>query len=108
MEKKIKKNTNKCDLVFSNQYSTDSKHFYKCYDFLKGYNCEVDSYSAFFNNGGFENTEMEEELDKHQIGKVYVVGIALDYCVFYSAMDSQKLGKYFFRYGCKNLPDFIS
>ena len=60
--------------------------------FLKGYNCEVDSYSAFFNNGGFENTEMEEELDKHQIGKVYVVGIALDYCVFYSAMDSQKLG----------------
>ena len=51
---------------------------------------------------------MEEELDKHQIGKVYVVGIALDYCVFYSAMDSQKLGKYFFRYGCKTLPDFIS
>jgi nicotinamidase/pyrazinamidase len=57
-----------------------------------GYNHEVDSYSAFFNNGGFENTEMEEELDKHQIGKVYVVGIALDYCVFYSAMDSKKLG----------------
>ena len=48
---------------------------------------------------------MEEELDKRQIGKVYVVGIALDYCVFYSAMDSQKLGKDFFRYGCKNLPD---
>ena len=58
----------------------------------KGYNCEVDSYSAFVNNGGFENTKMEEELDKNQIGKVYVVGIALDYCVFYSAMDSQKLG----------------
>jgi len=58
----------------------------------KGYNREVDSYSAFFNNGGFEKTEMEEELDKNQIGKVYVVGIALDYCVFYSAMDSQKLG----------------
>lgn len=58
----------------------------------KGYNFEVDSYSAFFNNGGFENTEMEAELDKNEIGKVYVVGIALDYCVFYSAMDSQKLG----------------
>ena len=27
-----------------------------------------------------------------QYFKVYVVGIALDYCVFYSAMDSQKLG----------------
>ena len=50
---------------------------------------------------------MEEELDKNQIGKVYVVGIALDYCVFYSAMDSQKLGKDFFRYGRKTLPDFI-
>ena len=50
---------------------------------------------------------MEEELDKNQVGKVYVVGIALDYCVFYSAMDSQKLGKDFFRYGFKTLPDFI-
>jgi len=58
----------------------------------KGYNYEVDSYSAFYNNGGFENTEMEEELDKKHVGKVYVVGIALDFCVFYSAMDSQKLG----------------
>jgi len=58
----------------------------------KGYNQEVDSYSAFFNNGGFEHTEMEEELDKKDVGKVYVVGIAWDYCVFYSAMDSQKLG----------------
>ena len=75
------------------------------YNFLKGYNCEVDSYSAFFNNGGFENTEMEEELDKNEIGKVYVVGIALDYCVFYSAMDANRLGKDFFRYGCKTLPD---
>ena len=74
------------------------------YNFLKGYNCEVDSYSAFFNNGGFENTEMEEELDKNEIGKVYVVGIALDYCVFYSAMDANRLGKDFFRYGCKTLP----
>ena len=50
---------------------------------------------------------MEEELDKNEIGKVYVVGIALDYCVFYSAMDSQKLGKDFFRYGFKTLPDFV-
>ena len=85
----------------------DAKNFYNCYNFLKGYNFEVDSYSAFFNNGGFENTEMEAELDRNEIGKVYVVGIALDYCVFYSAMDSQKLGKDFFRYGCKTLPDFI-
>ena len=36
----------------------------------KGYNYEVDSYSAFYNNGGFENTEMEEELDKKNVGKV--------------------------------------
>ena len=35
----------------------------------KGYNYEVDSYSAFYNNGGFENTEMEEELDK-KFGKI--------------------------------------
>jgi len=58
----------------------------------KGNICDVDSYSAFHNNGGFGNTEMEEELDKKNVGKIYVVGIALDYCVWYTAMDSQKLG----------------
>ena len=26
------------------------------------------------------------------MGTVYIVGIALDYCVFYSAMDAKKLG----------------
>jgi len=58
----------------------------------KGNICDVDSYSAFHNNGGFGNTEMEEELDKKDVGRIYVVGIALDYCVWYSAKDSQKLG----------------
>jgi len=58
----------------------------------KGSNPEVDSYSAFFNNGGFEKTELEALLDEKQVGKVYVVGIALDFCVFWSAKDAQKLG----------------
>ena len=52
----------------------------------------MDSYSAFFNNGGFEKTGLDELLTKHQVGKVYVVGIALDYCVFWSAKDAHKLG----------------
>jgi len=77
------------DAALTSQLETkDSKDIFV----NKGYNYEVDSYSAFYNNGGFENTEMEEELDKKNVGKVFVVGIALDYCVFYSAMDSQKLG----------------
>lgn len=53
---------------------------------------QVDSYSAFFNNGGFEKTELQAKLDELQVGQIYLVGIALDYCVFWSAMDSKKLG----------------
>ena len=35
---------------------------------------------------------MHQELSKRNVDSVYVVGIALDYCVFYSAMDAKKLG----------------
>ena len=53
---------------------------------------QVDSYSAFFNNGGFEQTEMAEKFSALNVSEVYVAGIALDYCVFYSSLDAKKLG----------------
>ena len=53
---------------------------------------QVDSYSAFFNNGGFEQTELDAKFRALNITDVYVVGIALDYCVFYSSLDAKKLG----------------
>lgn len=58
----------------------------------KGTNCHVDSYSAFFDNGRFSQTDLNQKLRERDISQVYIVGLALDYCVFYSAMDSVESG----------------
>ncbi|KAK7475678.1 hypothetical protein BaRGS_00033104 [Batillaria attramentaria] len=58
----------------------------------KGYRCDIDSYSAFFDNGGFTQTELHSVLQQHNVGTVVVTGIALDFCVFYTAKDAHKLG----------------
>lgn len=57
----------------------------------KGYDCEVDSYSAFYDNGGFRQTELHSVLRNAGIDTVIITGIALDYCVYYTALDAQKL-----------------
>ena len=54
---------------------------------------QIDSYSAFFDNGGFSKTDLESKLEQHGVHKVFVSGLALDFCVFYSAMDADHLGK---------------
>lgn len=53
---------------------------------------QVDSYSAFFDNGGFSKTALHEKLLALNVDAVYVSGLALDFCVFYSAMDANHLG----------------
>ena len=58
----------------------------------KGLNAEVDSYSAFFDNGGFSMTEMDKKLKALDVGTVYCVGLAWDYCVSFTAIDATKLG----------------
>ncbi|KAK3609151.1 hypothetical protein CHS0354_002130 [Potamilus streckersoni] len=57
----------------------------------KGYNCDVDSYSAFYDNGGFRQTELYTTLQSHGVTTVIVTGLALDYCVYYTAKDAKKL-----------------
>ncbi|XP_061164526.1 nicotinamidase-like [Saccostrea echinata] len=58
----------------------------------KGYHCEIDSYSAFFDNGGFSQTELGAKLKEEKIETVIITGLALDYCVYYTAKDAKKLG----------------
>jgi nicotinamidase/pyrazinamidase len=51
----------------------------------------VDSYSAFGDNGFGElreSTGLGKLLFDHKIKKLYIVGLALDYCVYYTAKDS--------------------
>jgi len=58
----------------------------------KGYNPAIDSYSAFFENDHQTPTGLEGYLRTRGISKLTLVGLALDFCVNYSAVDAAKLG----------------
>jgi nicotinamidase/pyrazinamidase len=52
----------------------------------KGLGVDSDGYS------GFEHTELEQLLRSHDVDKVHVVGLALDYCVKATALDARRAG----------------
>lgn len=60
--------------------------------FFKGTNRQVDSYSCFFENDGKSQTGLNSFLIANRVTAVFICGLATDYCVKYSAMDSIKLG----------------
>jgi len=58
----------------------------------KGSDKNVDSYSGFFDNAKGGQTELADYLKKNDIKEVYVVGLAADYCVKFTALDGEELG----------------
>ena len=60
--------------------------------FRKGMDRSVDSYSGFFDNGKRNSTGMGEYLKGLGVTDVYIVGLALDYCIKYTALDSVDCG----------------
>ncbi|WP_026954354.1 bifunctional nicotinamidase/pyrazinamidase [Algoriphagus vanfongensis] len=60
--------------------------------FQKGKNPEVDSYSGFFDNARRGDTGLGDYLQSKGVKQVYIVGLAQDYCVKFTALDSQSLG----------------
>ncbi|SNR37490.1 bifunctional nicotinamidase/pyrazinamidase [Puniceibacterium sediminis] len=58
----------------------------------KGYRRAIDSYSAFFENDHVTPTGLDGYLRSRGINDLTMVGLAFDFCVFYSAMDAAKLG----------------
>ncbi len=58
----------------------------------KGYNPAIDSYSAFFENDHTTPTGLEGYLRTRGITSLTMVGLALDFCVNFSAVDAAKLG----------------
>ncbi len=58
----------------------------------KGFNPEVDSYSAFFENDKTTPTGLEGYLKTRGVESVVCVGLATDYCVCFSAIDAARLG----------------
>ena len=58
----------------------------------KGYNPAIDSYSAFFENDHETATGLEGYLRSRGISQLTLVGLALDFCVNFSAVDAANLG----------------
>lgn len=58
----------------------------------KGTDKEIDSYSAFYDNAHLKSTGLYEYLRREHIQNIYLLGLATDYCIKYSALDAVKLG----------------
>jgi len=58
----------------------------------KGFRPAIDSYSAFFENDRTTPTGLEGYLRARGVRRIVLVGLALDYCVAYSALDAARLG----------------
>ncbi len=73
--------------------------------FFKGVDSDVDSYSAFFDNASQRSTGLGEYLREAGVDEVYVMGLATDYCVQYSALDAVELGfaTYVIENGCRGV-----
>jgi nicotinamidase/pyrazinamidase len=58
----------------------------------KGYDRQIDSYSAFYENDKKTPTGLTGYLRNRGLDRVFLAGLALDFCVHYSAMDAVREG----------------
>jgi len=58
----------------------------------KGFRPQVDSYSAFFENDRTTRTGLAGYLRERGLTRVFLAGLAFDYCVGFSALDARRLG----------------
>jgi nicotinamidase/pyrazinamidase len=78
---------------------THGSHFHPILDIpyteliiRKGFRHEVDSYSAFFENDHETPTGLGGYLRERGFTRVFIAGLAFDFCVRYSAEDAKTLG----------------
>jgi len=58
----------------------------------KGFRRAIDSYSAFRENDRKTATGLAGYLRERRVERIYLAGLATDYCVAYSALDAAELG----------------
>lgn len=58
----------------------------------KGQQRDIDSYSAFYDNGRRRSTGLADRLRELGVRDVWIAGLALDYCVKFSALDAASEG----------------
>lgn len=67
-------------------HSLDMTHTEKI--FHKGVDPTIDSYSGFYDNGHRRSTGLAAYLKEKGVDQVWVVGLATDYCVKFTALDA--------------------
>ncbi|MDQ3337054.1 MAG: bifunctional nicotinamidase/pyrazinamidase [Myxococcota bacterium] len=60
--------------------------------FRKGIDPMIDSYSGFFDNGHKKATGLGDWIRERKITKLFVMGLATDYCVKFTVLDARELG----------------
>ena len=60
--------------------------------FRKGTDPRIDSYSAFFDNARRRSTGLAEHLAARGVEELWLLGLASDYCVKFSALDAVSVG----------------
>jgi nicotinamidase/pyrazinamidase len=58
----------------------------------KGYNQNIDSYSGFVENDKKSETGLSGYLRSLKIKRIFICGLALDYCCYFTAMDGVDFG----------------
>ncbi len=58
----------------------------------KGFRAGIDSYSAFYENDRKTATGLGGYLRERGFARLFICGLATDYCVFYTAVDARKDG----------------
>jgi nicotinamidase/pyrazinamidase len=71
----------------------------------KGFRNDIDSYSAFNENDHITRTGLTGYLRERGLGRIFLTGLAYDYCVRYSAIDSMQAGfeTYVVEDACKSI-----
>ena len=58
----------------------------------KGTNSQIDSYSGFYDNGKIRSTGLSDYLKANNVTSIDYVGLATEYCVKFTVLDSIKEG----------------
>ena len=58
----------------------------------KGFRPEINSYSAFHENDRRTPTGLAGYLRERGMRRIFIAGLATDFCVYYSAIDARRLG----------------
>ncbi|CAF0951681.1 unnamed protein product [Didymodactylos carnosus] len=69
--------------------STPNQHVISLF---KGFDRDIDSYSAFWDNQKIRETELNLQLQKYNVTRIFVAGLATDVCVYSTALHAAEYG----------------